>query len=179
MSLARMPRIERLDLARVELPHDRPAADLGLSVAVHGFLFDHPDGVILVDTGVGFGNDVGGGRVHLDDAAAPGLAVRPIGTSMPKLSDPIRLGDPRAFARLAKAATSGSAVSLSKARPMASGFSYSTLKSVVSASSPAVTTRSRTPPWRPASLAASPANAAASSIRPSFTVPRTELNKRM
>lgn len=58
MSLARMPRIERLDLARVELPHDHPAADLGLSVAVHGFLIDHPDGVILVDTGVGFGNDV-------------------------------------------------------------------------------------------------------------------------
>lgn len=56
MPLADMPRIERLDLATVELPLDHPAADLGRSVAVHGFLIDHPDGPILVDTGVGFGN---------------------------------------------------------------------------------------------------------------------------
>jgi N-acyl homoserine lactone hydrolase len=56
MPLAQMPRIERLDLARVELPADHPAADLGQSVPVHGFLIDHPDGAILVDTGVGFGN---------------------------------------------------------------------------------------------------------------------------
>jgi N-acyl homoserine lactone hydrolase len=57
MPLEQMPRIERLDLARVELPADHPAAELGLSVVVHGFLIDHPDGAILVDTGVGFGND--------------------------------------------------------------------------------------------------------------------------
>ncbi|MGQ0832956.1 MAG: MBL fold metallo-hydrolase [Microthrixaceae bacterium] len=56
MPLADMPRIERLDLATVELPRGHPAADLGRSVAVHGFLIDHPDGPILVDTGVGFGN---------------------------------------------------------------------------------------------------------------------------
>lgn len=56
MALAQMPRIERLDLARVELPADHPAAELGRSVAVYGFLIDHPDGAILVDTGVGFGN---------------------------------------------------------------------------------------------------------------------------
>lgn len=56
MPLADMPRIERLDLATVELPPDHPAADLGRTVAVHGFLIDHPDGPILVDTGVGFGN---------------------------------------------------------------------------------------------------------------------------
>ena len=56
MALAELPRIERLDLATVELPADHPAADLGRSVAVHGFLIDHPDGAILVDTGVGFGN---------------------------------------------------------------------------------------------------------------------------
>ncbi len=56
MSLAALPRIERLDLATVELPADHPAASLGRSVAVHGFVIDHPDGVILVDTGVGFGN---------------------------------------------------------------------------------------------------------------------------
>lgn len=56
MPLADMPRIERLDLATVELPPDHPAADLGRTVAVHGFLIDHPDGPILVDTGVGYGN---------------------------------------------------------------------------------------------------------------------------
>ena len=56
MALAELPRIERLDLATLELPADHPAADLGRSVAVHGFLIDHPDGAILVDTGVGFGN---------------------------------------------------------------------------------------------------------------------------
>ncbi|MFZ6003356.1 MAG: MBL fold metallo-hydrolase [Actinomycetota bacterium] len=56
MPLAHLPRIERLDLATVELPPDHPAADLGRTVAVHGFLIDHPDGPILVDTGVGYGN---------------------------------------------------------------------------------------------------------------------------
>ncbi len=56
MGLARMPRIERLDLARVELPVDHPAAEFGRSIAVYGFLIDHPDGPILVDSGVGFGN---------------------------------------------------------------------------------------------------------------------------
>ncbi len=56
MPLADLPRIERLDLATLELPAEHPAADLGRSVAVHGFLIDHPDGAILVDTGVGFGN---------------------------------------------------------------------------------------------------------------------------
>jgi N-acyl homoserine lactone hydrolase len=56
MPLADLPRIERLDLATLELPASHPAADLGRSVAVHGFLIDHPDGAILVDTGVGFGN---------------------------------------------------------------------------------------------------------------------------
>lgn len=54
--LAHMPRIERLDLAAVDLPPDHPAADLGRRVPVHGFLIDHPDGPILVDTGVGYGN---------------------------------------------------------------------------------------------------------------------------
>ncbi len=56
MALARLPRIDRLDLASVELPAEHPAAHLGRSVAVHGFLIDHPDGAIVVDTGVGFGN---------------------------------------------------------------------------------------------------------------------------
>lgn len=56
MALAELPRIERLDLATLELPAAHPAAELGRSIAVHGFLIDHPDGPILVDTGVGFGN---------------------------------------------------------------------------------------------------------------------------
>ncbi|MGH9185163.1 MAG: hypothetical protein ACRD0U_05000, partial [Acidimicrobiales bacterium] len=57
MPLTQLPRIERLDLARIELPADHPAADLGRSISVHGFLIDHPEGAILVETGVGFGND--------------------------------------------------------------------------------------------------------------------------
>ena len=56
MALRQLPRIERLDLAQVELPVDHPAAELGRSIAVHGFLIEHPGGAILVDTGVGFGN---------------------------------------------------------------------------------------------------------------------------
>ena len=68
MALAELPRIERLDLATVTLPADHPAADLGRSVAVHGFLIDHPDGAILVDTGVGFGN------AFVDDLYRPSRA---------------------------------------------------------------------------------------------------------
>lgn len=56
MALAVMPRITRLDLAHVVLGEDHPAAALGRSVPVHGFLIEHPDGAVLVDTGVGFGN---------------------------------------------------------------------------------------------------------------------------
>jgi N-acyl homoserine lactone hydrolase len=56
MALRQLPRIERLDLAQVELPVDHPAAELGRSIAVHGFLIEHPGGAILVGTGVGFGN---------------------------------------------------------------------------------------------------------------------------
>lgn len=56
MALRQLPRIERLDLARVELPVDHPGVELGRSIAVYGFLIEHPDGAILVDTGVGFGN---------------------------------------------------------------------------------------------------------------------------
>ena len=56
MALPAMPRITRLDLAHVELSERHPAAVLGRSVAVHGFLIEHPAGAILVDTGVGFDN---------------------------------------------------------------------------------------------------------------------------
>lgn len=58
MPLSAMPRITRLDLARVELPEGHPAAALGRWVPVHGFLIDHPAGAVLVDTGVGFDNPV-------------------------------------------------------------------------------------------------------------------------
>jgi N-acyl homoserine lactone hydrolase len=68
MALARLPRIERLDVATLELPDEHPAADLGRSVAVHGFLIDHPDGPILVDTGVGYGN------AYIDEVFRPDRA---------------------------------------------------------------------------------------------------------
>lgn len=57
MTLDEMPRVTQLDLATVELPDSHPAADLGRTVPVHGFLIHHPDGMIVVDTGVGFGNE--------------------------------------------------------------------------------------------------------------------------
>ena len=52
-----MPSIVRLDLAVVELPDAHPAAHRGNAVPVYGYCIVHPDGPILVDTGVGFGND--------------------------------------------------------------------------------------------------------------------------
>ncbi len=52
-----MPSILRLDLAVVELPEAHPAARRGRTVPVYGYCILHPDGPILVDTGVGFGNE--------------------------------------------------------------------------------------------------------------------------
>ncbi|MBW3536535.1 MAG: MBL fold metallo-hydrolase [Actinobacteria bacterium] len=57
MALHELPRVDQLNLASLELPDTHPAARLGRTVPVHGFLIHHPDGAILVDTGVGFGND--------------------------------------------------------------------------------------------------------------------------
>ena len=56
--LAEMPPILRLDLAVVQLPDAHPAASRGRSVPVYGHCIVHPDGPILVDTGVGFGNQL-------------------------------------------------------------------------------------------------------------------------
>ncbi|MEM9563312.1 MAG: MBL fold metallo-hydrolase [Actinomycetota bacterium] len=56
--LAEMPSILRLDLAVVELPETHPAANRGRAVPVYGYCIVHPDGPILVDTGVGFGNEI-------------------------------------------------------------------------------------------------------------------------
>lgn len=56
MALRVMPTVRRLGLSTISLPEHHPAAPLGRSVPVYGFLIEHPDGPILVDTGVGFGN---------------------------------------------------------------------------------------------------------------------------
>lgn len=65
MALKSLPRIERLDLAMVTLPAWHPEASNQPTVAVYGYVIDHPDGPILVDTGVGFGND------FIDEVYAP------------------------------------------------------------------------------------------------------------
>jgi glyoxylase-like metal-dependent hydrolase (beta-lactamase superfamily II) len=51
-----MPRIERLRLADLTLPEDHPEAKRSREAVVFGFAIDHPDGVIVVDTGAGRGN---------------------------------------------------------------------------------------------------------------------------
>ena len=56
--LAELPPILRLDLAEVELPDSHPALSLSPTVSVHGYCIVHPDGPILVDTGVGYGNEL-------------------------------------------------------------------------------------------------------------------------
>jgi N-acyl homoserine lactone hydrolase len=53
MALRTMPRIERLHLADLVLPDWHPAAQHDQRAVVFGFLIDHPDGAIVVDTGVG------------------------------------------------------------------------------------------------------------------------------
>jgi N-acyl homoserine lactone hydrolase len=53
--LSEMPQIVRLDLATVRLPESHPAAGEA-RIPVYGFCVLHPDGPILVDTGIGFGN---------------------------------------------------------------------------------------------------------------------------
>ncbi|MEL6983768.1 MAG: MBL fold metallo-hydrolase [Actinomycetota bacterium] len=56
--LGQMPTILRLDLAVVGLPESHPAAQVDGELPVYGYCIAHPDGPILVDTGVGFGNDI-------------------------------------------------------------------------------------------------------------------------
>ncbi len=56
--LTSLPRIMRLDLAVVTLPDWHPEAHAGRSSPVYGYVIDHPDGAIVVDTGVGEGNDL-------------------------------------------------------------------------------------------------------------------------
>jgi N-acyl homoserine lactone hydrolase len=66
--LREMPIIVRLNLAEVRLPASHPAA-AGRRIPVYGFCVLHPDGPILVDTGVGFGND------FIDELYRPERAV--------------------------------------------------------------------------------------------------------
>ncbi len=56
MALRVFPRVERLDLGGVRLPESHPAISFGRFAPVYGYLIDHPDGPIVVDTGVGVGN---------------------------------------------------------------------------------------------------------------------------
>ncbi len=54
--LPQMPIVARLDLATLTLPESHPASQAGTTTPVYGYCILHPDGPILVDTGVGFGN---------------------------------------------------------------------------------------------------------------------------
>lgn len=58
MSLPTMPAIVRLELATLVLPDWHPEAYRSPSCVVYGYAVDHPDGVILFDTGVGAGDDL-------------------------------------------------------------------------------------------------------------------------
>src|SRR5438067_7137958 len=60
-----MPRIERLHLADLELPAWHPEAAKNRRAVVFGFVVDHPDGPIVVDTGVGHGH------VFIDETYSP------------------------------------------------------------------------------------------------------------
>lgn len=56
MVLKSLPRIERLDLAVVTLPDWHPEALNQPTAPVYAYVIAHPDGPIVFDTGVGFGN---------------------------------------------------------------------------------------------------------------------------
>jgi N-acyl homoserine lactone hydrolase len=58
VALSFLPKVTPLHLAQVQLPDRHPAASSGGSVPVFGFAIEHPDGTILVDTGVGHGSRV-------------------------------------------------------------------------------------------------------------------------
>src|SRR5262245_28625188 len=62
-----MPRIERLRLADLTLPEDHPEAKRSREAVVFGFAIDHPEGIIVVDTGVGRGN------AFIDEAYRPSV----------------------------------------------------------------------------------------------------------
>lgn len=57
MALKTMPRVAMLDLATLLLPDWHPGAAHEPVAHVYGYVIEHPDGAIVVDTGVGVGND--------------------------------------------------------------------------------------------------------------------------
>jgi N-acyl homoserine lactone hydrolase len=54
--LTELPQITRIPLANLVLPEGHPAAPSSREAPVYAFLIHHPDGAIVVDTGVGRGN---------------------------------------------------------------------------------------------------------------------------
>src|ERR671913_235232 len=78
MALRSLPRIERLDLAVLTLPEWHPEAPNQPTAPVYGYVIDHPDGPIVVDTGVGFGNDFID-EVYQPECVRLGEALRAIG----------------------------------------------------------------------------------------------------
>jgi glyoxylase-like metal-dependent hydrolase (beta-lactamase superfamily II) len=57
VALPTLPRIDRLELAELVLPEWHPRAAEGVCVVL-GYVVHHPDGPVVVDTGVGTGNDL-------------------------------------------------------------------------------------------------------------------------
>jgi N-acyl homoserine lactone hydrolase len=74
--LGRLPEISRLSLATVQLPDTHPRAG-DRTCDVFAYLLHHPDGAVLVDTGVGIGN------VGIDRLYAPTVCdvVEALGTA--------------------------------------------------------------------------------------------------
>jgi N-acyl homoserine lactone hydrolase len=59
MALRTLPTIERLTLARVtQVPESHPEHGSFRPFPVHAWIVRHPDGAVLVDTGIGVGNEV-------------------------------------------------------------------------------------------------------------------------
>ena len=79
--LTEMPTIVRLDLASVLLPDHHPAASRGRSVPVFGYCILHPDGPILVDTGVGYGNEFID-ELYQPDRKDLGMVLAQVGVSV-------------------------------------------------------------------------------------------------
>jgi len=63
--LSMLPRVDRLNLATINsVPEMHPEYDTFEPFPVHAWVIRHPDGAILVDTGVGLGNDAIDGWYH-------------------------------------------------------------------------------------------------------------------
>lgn len=69
MQLARLPRVVQLELATLTLPEWHPEAASDSSCVVYGYAIDHPDGVIVFDTGVGADSEI------IDEMYEPNLVL--------------------------------------------------------------------------------------------------------